>query len=255
MTTPIFDNYVDSIADSINAKFDEMFRANEKHPIPATADLSIKATQSDQGITVRPYSKDDMIYSDADDMIQSEFDFDDGNEIVKEEEEEEYEDDDDEDYEDENDLKPHIIFANGKISNNFCRYSVGSAGFDLCAYIESPITLKPNESVLVSTGVRVWLRNPLLVAKCYPRSGLGSKGLVLKNLTGIIDSDYQGEIKLCLWNTSSNDMVINPYDRVAQLLFEYVAPVTLKIVDSFESDTDRGSNGFGSTGSQTKITQ
>lgn len=255
MTNSIFDNYVDSIADSINAKFDEMFYANEKHP----ADLPIKATQStslsDQssGITVRPCSKDDMIYSDADEMIQSEFDFGDDNEIV-EEEEEEYEDDD-EDYEDENDLKPHIIFADGKISNNFCRYSVGSAGFDLCAYIESPITLKPNESVLVSTGVRVWLRNPLLVAKCYPRSGLGSKGLVLKNLTGIIDSDYQGEIKLWLWNTSSNDIVINPYDRVAQLLFEYVAPVTLKIVDSFESDTDRGSNGFGSTGSQTKITQ
>lgn len=254
MTNSIFDNYEDSIAESINAKFNEMFYANKKNPIPASTDLPIKATQptslSDPGITVRPYSKEDMIYSDGDEMIQSEFDFD--NEIIEEEEEEEYEDGE---YEDENDLKPHIIFANGKISNNFCRYSVGSAGFDLCAYIESPITLKPNESVLVSTGVRVWLRNPLLVAKCYPRSGLGSKGLVLKNLTGIIDSDYQGEIKLCLWNTSSNDMVINPYDRVAQLLFEYVAPVTLKIVDSFESDTDRGSNGFGSTGSQTKITQ
>lgn len=143
---------------------------------------------------------------------------------------------------------PEIIFSDEKVSSIFVKHSPGAAGYDLCAFIKNPISIKPNESILISTGVRLWLKNPALVAKCYPRSGLGSRGLVLKNLVGVIDSDYQGEIKLCLWNTSSSAITVNPYDRVAQLVIEYVPLVPLTPVDEFSNLTKRGTGGFGSTG-------
>lgn len=143
---------------------------------------------------------------------------------------------------------PEVIFSDEKVSSVFVKHSPGAAGYDLCAFIKNPISIKPNESILISTGVRLWLKNPALVAKCYPRSGLGSRGLVLKNLVGVIDSDYQGEIKLCLWNTSSSAITVNPYDRVAQLVIEYVPLVQLTSVDEFSNLTKRGTGGFGSTG-------
>ena len=84
---------------------------------------------------------------------------------------------------------PEVIFSDEKVSSIFVKHSPGAAGYDLCAFIKNPISIKPSESILISTGVRLWLKNPALVAKCYPRSGLGSRGLVLKNLVGVIDSD------------------------------------------------------------------
>lgn len=145
-----------------------------------------------------------------------------------------------------------VIFANDKIKDIFFkRGSVGSAGHDLCAYIKNPITLKPNESILISTGVKLWLKNPELCGFVYPRSGLGCKGIVLKNLVGVIDSDYQGEIKICLWNTSNAKETINPYDRVAQYVIQSVVSASsddITQVSEFSSDSERGAKGFGSSG-------
>lgn len=146
------------------------------------------------------------------------------------------------------DERVEVIYANERVQAAFNRHSKGSAGYDLCINSDRPITIKPGKDLLISTGIRIWLRNPRLVGKCYPRSGLGCRGLVLKNLVGVIDSDYQGEIKLCLWNTSASSITLNPYERVGQLVIEWLPMINIVGVNSFSSSTERGEKGFGSTG-------
>ena len=125
----------------------------------------------------------------------------------------------------------------------------GSAGLDLRACIEQPITLEPNsKSVLISSGLSIYIEDPNFAGMIYPRSGLGHKqGLVLGNLTGVIDSDYQGPLMMSVWNHSQESITINPGDRIAQYVVLPVQRVEFTIVDDFE-ETDRGNGGFGHTG-------
>lgn len=124
----------------------------------------------------------------------------------------------------------------------------GDCGYDLRCVLQDPVSLDPNETLVVPTGVSIAMPDGV-GGFIFPRSGLGCKGLVLRNLTGVIDSSYRGEIKVCLWNTSSSRMTIEPYDRIAQLVFmPYLTP-TLVTVDRLP-DSDRGDGGFGSTGTK-----
>tara|TARA_B100001094_G_scaffold301821_1_gene328473 strand:+ start:131 stop:586 length:456 start_codon:yes stop_codon:yes gene_type:complete len=124
----------------------------------------------------------------------------------------------------------------------------GSAGMDLRACIEKPLVLDPGNNSLVPTGIAIFIEDPDYAALILPRSGLGHKhGIVLGNLVGLIDSDYQGELMISAWNRSSRIFTINPGDRIAQLLVVPVQQVKLSIVEEF-SLTDRGVSGFGSSG-------
>ncbi|HEX8989248.1 MAG TPA: dUTP diphosphatase [Rhodocyclaceae bacterium] len=126
----------------------------------------------------------------------------------------------------------------------------GSAGLDLRACIEGPIKLHPGETALVPAGIAIHLADPGLAAMILPRSGLGHKqGIVLGNLVGLIDSDYQGEIFISTWNRGKEVFTLNPLDRLAQLVVVPVVQVAFNVVDSFE-ESHRGDGGFGSTGHQ-----
>lgn len=125
----------------------------------------------------------------------------------------------------------------------------GSAAIDLRACVEAPRLLVPGKEYFVGTGIALNIQDKNIAAVVVPRSSLGKQGLVIGNLVGLIDSDYQGEIMLSLWNRSSEvDIMINPLDRVAQLLFIPIIKPELSIVQEFSSKTTRGSGGFGSTG-------
>ena len=124
----------------------------------------------------------------------------------------------------------------------------GSAGLDLRACTESPITIQPGEVNLVPTGVAIYLADPGLAAMVLPRSGLGHKhGIVLGNLVGLIDSDYQGQILVSCWNRGQIPFLLNPLERIAQLVVVPVVRVNFNIVNDFEK-SNRGGKGFGSTG-------
>ncbi|HUP29551.1 MAG TPA: dUTP diphosphatase [Usitatibacter sp.] len=124
----------------------------------------------------------------------------------------------------------------------------GSAGLDLRACIEAPITLEPGDASLIPTGLAIHLDDPGLAAMILPRSGLGHKhGIVLGNLVGLIDSDYQGPLMVSCWNRGREPFVVNPMERIAQLVVVPVVQVELNVVESFEEST-RGAGGFGSTG-------
>ena len=126
----------------------------------------------------------------------------------------------------------------------------GSAGLDLRAAIDDKINLGPNETILIPTGLSVYIKNKDYAATILPRSGLGhKKGIVLGNLVGLIDSDYQGELMISCWNRSVNEYIINPLDRIAQLVFIRVEHPQFEIVDAFDQ-TDRGDKGFGSSGTK-----
>ncbi|MGE5468039.1 MAG: dUTP diphosphatase [Ignavibacteria bacterium] len=126
----------------------------------------------------------------------------------------------------------------------------GAAGLDLRACIDAPIKLHPGETTLVPTGLAIHLADPGLAAMILPRSGLGHKqGIVLGNLVGLIDSDYQGEIFISTWNRGKETFTLNPLDRLAQLVVVPVVQVAFNVVDSFE-ESHRGAGGFGSTGHQ-----
>ena len=125
----------------------------------------------------------------------------------------------------------------------------GSAGLDLIACIDTQVVLTPNESTIIPSGISIFIEDPEFAGMVIPRSGLGAKkGLVCGNLMGLIDSDYQGPLSISLWNRSDNDISIEPGDRVAQLVVIKVAQVNLEEVKEF-AETDRGTKGFGSTGS------
>jgi dUTP pyrophosphatase len=124
----------------------------------------------------------------------------------------------------------------------------GAAGLDLRACIEAPMKLHPGETTLVPTGLAIHLADAGLAAMILPRSGLGHKhGIVLGNLVGLIDSDYQGEIFVSTWNRGREVFTLNPLDRLAQLVVVPVVQVAFNVVDSFE-ESHRGEGGFGSTG-------
>ena len=124
----------------------------------------------------------------------------------------------------------------------------GSAGLDLRACIETPIVLEPGRTELVPTGLAIHVADPNLAALILPRSGLGHKhGIVLGNLVGLIDSDYQGPLMVSCWNRGSQPFTIEPFERIAQLVIVPVVQATFRVVDSF-SESRRGTGGFGSTG-------
>jgi len=124
----------------------------------------------------------------------------------------------------------------------------GSAGLDIRACIDAPMTLQPGETKLIPSGLAIHLGDPTLAAVLIPRSGLGHKhGVVLGNLVGLIDSDYQGQVSVSLWNRSHDPFVVNPMERIAQMVVVPVVQVELNIVESFD-ESSRGAGGFGSTG-------
>jgi dUTP pyrophosphatase len=126
--------------------------------------------------------------------------------------------------------------------------TAGAAGLDLRACIESPLTLNAGQSSLVSSGIAIHVGDPGYAAVVLPRSGLGAKnGIVLGNLVGLIDSDYQGPLMISLWNRGQAPFTIQPLDRVAQLVVVPVAQVEFEVVDEFAASA-RGAGGFGSTG-------
>ena len=126
--------------------------------------------------------------------------------------------------------------------------TTGSAGLDLRACIEQPITINPGEASLIPTGIAVYLADVGLAALVLPRSGLGHKhGIVLGNLVGLIDSDYQGQILVSCWNRGQTSFRLNPLERIAQLVVVPVIQVEFNKVDSFDQ-SHRGEDGFGSTG-------
>ena len=124
----------------------------------------------------------------------------------------------------------------------------GSAGLDLRACLNVPLTLQPNAWELVPTGIAIYLRDPGYAALILPRSGLGHKhGIVLGNLVGLIDSDYQGQLMVSAWNRSSVAFTLQPLERLAQLVIVPVVQAQFNVVQEFQA-SERGENGYGSTG-------
>lgn len=129
------------------------------------------------------------------------------------------------------------------------KYSTpGSAGLDIRAAIEDSIVLHSNKSQLIPSGLKIWIDNPDYVLFLLPRSGLGSRGLILGNSTGVIDSDYQGEIKINVWNRIDDLIIIEPGQLICQAVLLHTTQMNLMCVDEFSNNTHRGENGFGSSG-------
>ncbi|URJ29056.1 dUTP diphosphatase [Blochmannia endosymbiont of Camponotus sp. C-046] len=142
----------------------------------------------------------------------------------------------------------NVKIINDKVYKNFSfpKYAaLGSAGLDLSACLDKPLTICPGTTHLISTGIAVHIADSEIAGVILPRSGLGHKcGIVLGNLVGLIDSDYQGELMVSLWNRGLKKYVVYPGQRIAQLIFIPILPVKLSVVKSF-IPTERGSNGFG----------
>lgn len=143
-----------------------------------------------------------------------------------------------------------IRVLDARIREQLPRYATaGAAGLDLRACLDAPLTLEPGDSRLVRSGLAIHLGDPGLAAVVLPRSGLGAKhGIVLGNLVGLIDSDYQGEVMVSVWNRGRAAFTIEPLERIAQLVVVPVVQVELEVVDAFDASA-RGAEGFGSTGS------
>ncbi len=142
-----------------------------------------------------------------------------------------------------------LKIINPAIADQLPAYATtGSAGLDLRACINETITLAAGETKLIPTGIAIYLDNPHLAAMLLPRSGLGHKhGIVLGNLVGLIDSDYQGELMVSLWNRSNQPFEIQPFERIAQMVIVPVVQATFELVEEFAA-SERGVGGFGSTG-------
>lgn len=124
----------------------------------------------------------------------------------------------------------------------------GSAGLDLRACLDAPVTLNPGETQLIPTGLAIHLADPGYAAMILPRSGLGHKhGVVLGNLVGLIDSDYQGQLMVSVWNRGQEAFTIQPFERIAQMVIVPVVQARFRLVQEFE-ESQRGAGGFGSTG-------
>ena len=127
--------------------------------------------------------------------------------------------------------------------------TAGSAGLDLRACLTEPLRLEPNAWQLVPTGMAMHLADPGYAALILPRSGLGHKhGIVLGNLVGLIDSDYQGQLMVSAWNRSDVPYTLQPMERLAQLVIVPVVQAQFRLVDAFDAETERGAGGYGSTG-------
>ena len=129
------------------------------------------------------------------------------------------------------------------------RATDGSAGIDLRACIDEPVVIKAGETKLIGTGMAIYIKDPNFAGIILPRSGLGHKhGIVLGNLVGLIDADYQGELMVSVWNRSETDFTLNPAERMAQYMVVPVVRPSFEIVDEFSDDSERGAGGFGSSG-------
>ena len=130
------------------------------------------------------------------------------------------------------------------------RATAGSAGIDLRAMVDAPVTLAPGDCELLSTGLSIYIADPNLAGMILPRSGLGHKhGIVLGNLVGLIDSDYQGPLMVSAWNRGTQAFTVEPGERIAQFVLVPVVAAELEVVEAFD-DSERGVGGFGSTGTR-----
>lgn len=149
--------------------------------------------------------------------------------------------------------KIDLKILDSRIGNEFpmpTYATIGSAGLDLRAYLDAPIELAPGQTELIPTGLAIHISDKQLAAVILPRSGLGHKhGVVLGNLVGLIDSDYQGQLMVSIWNRGDKTFTIEPGERMAQMVFVPVVQVQFNIVDNFES-TERSAGGFGHSGRQ-----
>jgi dUTP pyrophosphatase len=146
-------------------------------------------------------------------------------------------------------LQVELKILDSRLNENMPAYATsGSAGLDLRACINEAITIKPGETTLIPTGMAIHLANPAYAAMLLPRSGLGHKhGIVLGNLVGLIDSDYQGQLFVSCWNRSQEAFVMHPMERMAQLVIVPVVQANFSVVAEFNA-SERGEGGFGSTG-------
>jgi len=146
-------------------------------------------------------------------------------------------------------MKLDVKILDSRLADQFPAYATpGSAGLDLRACLDAPLTLQPNAWQLVPTGMAIYLQDPNFAALILPRSGLGHKhGIVLGNLVGLIDSDYQGQLMVSAWNRSTVAFTIEPMDRIAQLVIVPVVQAQFNIVHEFTA-SQRGAGGYGSTG-------
>ena len=146
-------------------------------------------------------------------------------------------------------LQVELKILDSRLNENMPAYATsGSAGLDLRACINEAISIKPGETTLIPTGMASHLANPAYAAMILPRSGLGHKhGIVLGNLVGLIDSDYQGQLFVSCWNRSQEAFVMNPMERMAQLVIVPVVQANFSVVAEFNA-SERGEGGFGSTG-------
>ena len=148
-------------------------------------------------------------------------------------------------------MKMDVKILDARLRDALPAYATpGSAGLDLRACIDAPIQLQPGETRLIPTGLAIHLADPGFAAMILPRSGLGHKhGIVVGNLVGLIDSDYQGQLMVSAWNRSQSAFELTPMERLAQLVIVPVVQAQFNVVDAFES-SERGAGGFGSTGRQ-----
>ncbi len=148
-------------------------------------------------------------------------------------------------------MKMDVKILDTRLRDQLPHYATtGSAGLDLRACIDAPILLQPGETQLIPVGLAIHLADPGYAALILPRSGLGHKhGIVLGNLVGLIDSDYQGQLMVSAWNRSQQAFELTPMERLAQLVIVPVVQAEFNVVDDFET-SERGSGGFGSTGRQ-----
>jgi dUTP pyrophosphatase len=146
-------------------------------------------------------------------------------------------------------MKIDVKIIDQRLANNLPSYATpGSAGLDLRACLDAPLTLEPNAWQLVPTGMAIYLEDPAYAALILPRSGLGHKhGIVLGNLVGLIDSDYQGQLMVSAWNRSTTAFTIEPMERIAQLVIVPVVQAQFNLVTEFPA-SQRGEGGYGSTG-------
>ncbi len=146
-------------------------------------------------------------------------------------------------------MRLDVKILDARLRDSLPHYATaGSAGLDLRACVDEPIVLRPGETQLIPAGIAIHLENAGFAALILPRSGLGHKhGIVLGNLVGLIDSDYQGQIMVSCWNRGREAFTVQPLERIAQLVIVPVVQAELNVVDDF-SASERGSGGFGSTG-------